>query len=154
MGTGENAYALKIAELSEKLSASVGYLRDLNSKLISTIREVEETGKGLVSEIDGVIGNIGIHKDVDLVVGDVISNLRGVFDEANRTLADRTEPGGGSPTLSSHSYDLMLEAAVKQLQSEGKAGTVGSRSKDLGENIEFFSEDIRMKIMDHKEELK
>jgi methyl-accepting chemotaxis protein len=138
VGRGESSYALKIAELSGKLSASVGYLRDLNSKLVSTIREVEETGKGLVSEIDGVIGTICIHKDVDLVVGDVISNLRGVFDEANRTLADRTEPAGGFPTPASHSYDLMLEAAVKQLKFEGKAGIVGSSSKDIGENIEFF----------------
>ena len=139
VGAGENAYTLKIADLSEKLSVSIGYLRDLNGKLISTIREVEETGKGLVSEIDGVINNIGIHRDVDLVVGEVLSNLREVFDEAHRTLADRTEPGDARLPMSKDAYELMLESAVKQLQSEGKAGTVGGRSKDLGDNIEFFS---------------
>jgi methyl-accepting chemotaxis protein len=139
VGAGENVYTLKVAELSEKLSASVGYLRDLNSKLISTIREVEETGKGLVSEVDGVIGNIGIHKDVDLVVGEVLSNLREVFAEAGRTLADRTEPGDAHLSLSNDAYYLMLEAAVKQLQSDGRTGTVGGRSEDLGDNIEFFS---------------
>jgi len=106
--------------------------------LISTIREVKETGKGIVSEIEGVIGNIGIHKDVDLVVGESLSNLRGIFEEAHRTLGDRTDFRDASPSLSSHSYDLMLEAAVKHLQSDGKAGTAGSSSQDLGGNIEFF----------------
>jgi hypothetical protein len=139
VGTGESVYTMKIAELSEKLAVSVGYLGDLNSKLISTIREVEETGKGLVSEIDGVIGNIGIHKDVDFVIGDVLSNLREVFDETHRALDERTELRDVPALLSPHSYDLMLETAIRQLQSDGKAGTVGSRSKDLGENIEFFS---------------
>ena len=139
VGAGESVYATKIAELSEELTSSVGYLRDLNSKLISTIREVEETGNGIVSEIEGVIDNIGIHRDVDLVVGEALSNLRGVFEDAHRTLGERTVLQEAAPSLSPHSFDLMLEAAMKQLQSDGKAGTVGSSSQDLGENIDFFS---------------
>ena len=53
--TGESDYILKISEMSEKLADFVGFLRDLNSKLISTIQDIEETGSGLFNEIDELI---------------------------------------------------------------------------------------------------
>jgi methyl-accepting chemotaxis protein len=137
VGAGENVYTTNIAELSGKLASAVGYLRDLNSKLISAIREMEETGKGLVSEIEGVIGNICIHKDVDIVVGEALSNLREIFEEVQRALGYRAE-FREAPSSAPVSFDSILEAAVKQLLTEGKAGAVGSRSQDLGDNIEFF----------------
>ena len=61
--------------MSEKLAVFVGFLRDLNSKLISTIKDIEGTGKGLFNEIDELIGNIRIHNDVTIVIGEVMSHL-------------------------------------------------------------------------------
>jgi hypothetical protein len=40
--------------------------------------------------------------------------------------------------LSSHSYDLMLEAGVKLLKSDKNVRTPGGRSEGLGENVELF----------------
>jgi methyl-accepting chemotaxis protein len=138
VGTGERDFTLKTSEMSKQFAAFVGHLRDLNRKLISAIRDIEETGEGLVQEIDEVIGSICIHKDVDIVIEGALSNLREIVSDIHMTFPDIVELRDGPFPLSSHEYDLMLEAEVKLLQSRGKAGTVGTRSDDLGDNVEFF----------------
>ena len=87
---GESDYVLKISEMSEKLAVFVGFLRDLNSKLISTIRTLRDRQR-TVYEIDELIGNIRIHNDVDFVIGEVMSHLRDIVSDASTRLLDIEE---------------------------------------------------------------
>lgn len=135
---GESAYAREISEMSEKLDVFVGFLRDLNSKLISTIQDIDGTARGLFSEIDELIGNIGIHNDVDYVIGEVISNLRGIVSDISTGCPEREELRDVLLPLSPNSYDLMLEAEVKLSKADKNVRTPGGRSEGLGENVEFF----------------
>jgi methyl-accepting chemotaxis protein len=136
VGTGERDYVLKIRETSEKLSGFTGLLTDLNRELISAIRSIDETGSGLVNEIDAIIGSISIHEDVALVSDAVISNLREIFSEVTRQFPFAPRINDFN---SMQSYDQMLEVEVKLLQSEGKAGVVRNGSEEFGQNVELFS---------------
>ena len=135
---GESDYARKISEMYEKLAAFVGFLRDLNSKLISTIQDIDETGRGLFNEIDELIGNICIHNDVDFVIGEVISNLRDIVSDVSTSCSEMEELRDVLLPLSPHSYDLMLEAEVKLSKTDKNVRLAGSTSEGLGDNVELF----------------
>jgi methyl-accepting chemotaxis protein len=136
VGEGERAYMLKIEETSRKLSGFTGFLTDLNKELISLISSIEETGKGLVDEIDGIIGSISIHEDVELVIEAVISNLREIFSE---TTGMFPAVSGTSRADISKSFDQLLNAEVKRLKSERKTGAAATAPQEFGENVELFS---------------
>lgn len=135
----EREYTLKIAGTHENLSEHVRHLRDLNRRLLSAIRDIDETGRGLVEEIDGLIPKINIHTDVDFVIGETIAFLGEIVSDIYRTLPDMSEAGAISLSLPTQSFDSMLEAEVKLLQSGRKTGTLRPGSEDFGNNIELFS---------------
>ena len=135
---GESDYILRITEMSEKFAVFVGFLRELNSKLLSSIYDIDETGRGLFNEIDELIGNICIHNDVDFVIKEVISNLRDIVSEISITFSDMEELHEILLPLSSDSYDRMLEAQVKLSKSDTNVRIAGSRSEGLGDNVELF----------------
>jgi methyl-accepting chemotaxis protein len=135
---GESDYTRRISEMSETLDVFVDSLRDLNSKLISTIQDIDGTGRGLFNEIDEIIGNICIHNDVDFVIGEVLSNLRDVVSDVSTSCSEMEELSDVLLPLSPHSYDQMLEAEVKLSKTDKNVRLPGSTSEGMGDNVELF----------------
>lgn len=135
---GEREYTLKVGGMSEKLSGHVAHLRDLNRRLLSAIGDIDETGKGLVGEIDRVITEISIHRDVDYVIGETLAFLGEIISDIFRTLPEMAEAGPLAHSFLPQLYDQRLEEEVKLLQSDKRAGPLRTGPEDLGDNIELF----------------
>jgi hypothetical protein len=130
--------------LMEKLKSLIASLHEINITVISMLTDLTDLGKSLMMDIEETASHIGVHKEFQDMLNDVLETVSEITDDAEKIC-----PEGFNDTSSSFLADIdklytmqsEREVHMRNVSTENatlEPGVQGEPANDLGDNVELF----------------
>ena len=130
--------------LMEKLKGLIASLHEINITVISMLTDLTNLGKSLMMDIEDTASTIGVHKEFQAMLGEVLETVSQITDDAEKIC-----PKGFNDTSSSFLADIdklytmqsEREVHIRNVPAENATLQQGVRDEpanDLGDNVELF----------------
>lgn len=136
VSAGELQCRAGVEEMSKGLRDMVSSLQAVNGEVVSVLKDVNKAGLSLSIDIEEVVKKITVHRLVDQVVSEVLSDIDRIASALRASLKDVGEydhPDGEA----SFAPEGELQTATGMPSDGRKRSLVGS-SGEFGDNVEFF----------------
>jgi hypothetical protein len=130
--------------LMEKLKGLIASLHEINITVISMLTDLTDLGKSLMMDIEDTASHIGVHKEFQAMLGEVLENVSEITDDAEKIC-----PDGFNDTSSSFLADIdklytmqsEREVHMRNVSTENitrQQDIQAEPADDLGDNVELF----------------
>jgi hypothetical protein len=130
--------------LMEKLKGLMASLHEINITVISMLTDLTDLGKSLMMDIEDTASHIGVHKEFQDLLGEILVTLeeitdnaenicpKGFKDSSSSFLADIDKLYTMQSERDVHMRNVPVENATLQQDVRGEP------ANDLGDNVELF----------------